>query len=385
MNAPVWSTYRNGTKYRHIGQDEPLWIIVDLGNTDCKAMLHGHWGEEIVFPHAIRRPSEADYDTLTAAYKHRAADFQGTAIFRIAGQGYVVGRHAAQVGKGERLIGAAKYLRDHFGVLFLAALVQLYHGSHQDVRVVVLHPPRLNTENLRALYKSLNGKHSVDLPDGRKFNFNVTEIIPLEEPVASLQTFLLTTEGRTYEKSPIALEPGNEIYTVDVGGALTVFVPCLITEDRKIEVNISEAPPIRKGIQDVIETFEQELRAAFPNTLGRLPEIPLNMMHNALMTGKISIRNRSEDCAEQVANSMAVIGNPIEAQYANRYARGVTAAGIAVSGGGGGLSFNYLKDNVLEHDFVYPCETDLTRMRFGAIRGASKGLIAHLNRQKVKG
>jgi hypothetical protein len=377
-SAIVHVARRAASKYRAIRADEPLWIIFDGGNTDIKAMIHGRYGEEIVFPHAVRKLTAAEYETQQQAYRNRRAEFSGTAIFRAKEQAYVVGRQATQVGKGSRITGPAKYTRDHFGAMFEAAMLQLYPADHADVRVVVLHPPLLNAANSQRLVESIIGKHKLHLPDGREIAYKVTEIIPIEEPVAALQSFLLNVEGKAYSTPLLELEPGTEILTLDIGGGLTVFVPCFVNDEGGIEVNLTGAPPIDQGIQNVVDILGPELQDAFPDTLGQLKAVPLEMMHKALMTNTIIIKNDPHDCAAQVANAMQAIAFPVSQEYANRYSRGVNAAGIVIGGGGGGVSYNFMTANVLNHPYVFPAEDDLNRMRFGGIRGASKGLTVHL-------
>ena len=52
--------------------------------------------------------------------------------------------------------------------------------------------------------------------------------------------------------------------------------------------------------------------------------------------------------------------------------------GPRACGGGCGMSFNYLDEHVLNHGYTFTAEEDLDRMRYGGVRGASKGLIPFL-------
>lgn len=375
MNKP---TTASPTHYRKLGKDEPLWVMLDAGNTDVKTMLHKCWGEELVFPHAVRKPTTADYGITAQAYKHRAAEFRGTAIFEMDDQGYIVGKHAEQVGHGERLLGAEKYQRDHMGALLAASLLQLYPDGHPDVRLVVTHPARMTTANMKALYKSVNGVFYLHVADGRKVRYHVTEVYPLEEPVAAFQTFALTTLGQTYKRERFALRPGMEFLIVDIGGWISHLVPGVVNDRGELEINVDAAQPIQAGIQNVVEIFQTELKSHFEKQLGLIQELPLRMMHDALMTDRLMIRGQEYGCEQQVRNAMQAIASPISIPYNSRFARGVNYNGIVVSGGGGAVSFNYLCDKVFDHEFSFTAEDDLVRMRFGTVRGASKGLISFL-------
>lgn len=364
--------------HRKVGRNEPLWAFLDPGNTDVKSMLHKCWGDELVFPHAVRKPTEADYEMTARSFKHRTAEFRGTAIFKMNEQGFIVGKHAEQVGNGERRLGVEKYTRDHLGALLAASLVQLYPDGHNDVRLVITHPARLTDANMRALYKSVKGVFHLHIADGRKITYNVTEVYPLEEPVAAFQTFALTTLGQTYARERFKLRPGMEFLIVDIGGWISHLVPGVVNDRGGLEINVDAAEPIQAGIQNVVKIFQTELKTAFDDKLGLIQEIPLRMMHNALMTDKIVIKGKEYDCAAQVKNAMQAIASPVSIPYNSRFARGVNYDGIIVSGGGGAVSFNYLDDKLFDHEFVFPAEDDLERMRFGTVRGASKGLIPFL-------
>ncbi len=369
------------TNYRRVRPDEPLVIIGDFGNTDVKGMIHTHFGEEIYFPHVVRKPTHNDYNILAQGYKHRAAQFEGTAIFEYDGQGYVIGAHAAQVGYGETLIGASKYSRDHLGALFSALMVQLYPESHNNVTLVVLHPTDVSVENLKELWKSLKGKHTVNLPDGRVLTYNVTQIFPIEEPVAGLQTFLFNTEGRVYTHPRIHFKPNMNLLILDIGGGISSFVPGYITQSGKIEVNLSGGLSMPVGIREVVHVFERELRSAFSD-LQRVQKIPLPMLHHALMNDEFEIKGEMFECGQQVTNAMQSLAYPIYQEFANRFGYGVPYGAIVISGGGGGVSFNYLASEVLNHPNLFPAEDQIFRMRFSNIRGASKGFISFLSAQR---
>lgn len=367
----------SGKAYRKIRDNEPLWVMFDGGNTEVKAMIHGNFGEEIYFPHAVRKLEKSEYGPIAAPYKNRHNSWDGTAIFWYEGQGYVVGQQATQLGKGQTLTGASKYVRDHYGAMFVAAMIQLYPDGHDDVHVVALHPPSLEHNNLKALWKSLHGKHNVTLPNGNAVVYDVTKIIDLEEPVAALQTFVLTTDGKEYDHPQVKFTPGTEVLSLDVGGGLSVFVPCLINNSGQIEINF-DAPPIPVGIRDIENALAKELKSAFPE-LAPLKKIPRSTITEALH-GQIAISGKpAQNCQKQLDNAMQTLAFPIRSAYINDYNSGVNYRAIVISGGGGAGAFEYLKANVLNHGFVFPAEKSAPRMRFGAIRGASKGLIPFLS------
>lgn len=368
----------NPTHYRKVGRDEPLRVFIDPGNTDVKAMLHKCWGEELVMPHAVRKPTANDYAITAQSFKHRSAEFRGTAIFQMDDQGFIVGKHAEQVGNGERLLGAEKYKREHLGALLAASLLQLYPEGHPDVRLVITHPARITTANMKAMWKSVKGAFHLLVADGRRVAYNVTEVIALEEPVAAFQTFALTTLGQTYKRERFPLRPGMEFLIVDIGGWISHLVPGVVNDLGGLEINVDAAEPIQAGIQSVVKVFQNELKTTFGDVFGLIQEIPLSTMHNALMHDQVKVKGKLYDCEDQVRNAMQAIASPLSTPYNSRFARGVNFDGIVVSGGGGAVAFDYLCSHLFDHEFAFTAEDDLERMRFGTVRGASKGLIPFL-------
>lgn len=367
------------SKYRQVGSDEPLWIIIDPGNTDVKAMVHARWGEEKAFPHSVRKVAGEDYRTLALSYKNQMANFDGTAIFEIKGLGgFVVGRHAEQAGSGIRLIGVDKYRRDHLGALLIAALIQLYPAGHSDVHLVITHPAKITTDNMKDLWKSVKGRFEIRIADGREVAYNITEVIPYEEPVASFQTFALTTEGKAYKRERIELQPGKEFLIVDIGGGISHMVPGVVNSRGALEININAAGVIEAGIQDVVEAFKSEIQARYPEYFKNSPPTD-QQIYEALMTDHIYPKGVDLECEIQVNNAMQALRTPLEKVYVSRQFRsGNPFYAIVVAGGGGGVAFHYLCERLFNHPSVISAEDELDRMRFGGIRGASKGLVTFL-------
>ena len=381
-------------KYAKPNPNAPLYVIVDLGNSDAKGMIFGQFGNEVWFPHAVRKPSTADYNNHSSRLKNRTdITFDGTAYFKMGDQGYIVGRHVAQNQSGERKLAAAKYERSHFGALFVAMMLHLFPQSHNDVHVVVLHPADITMENQKALWKSLKGTHSAVLPNGKKVEYTVTEIIPLEEVIAGVQALMLNNEGQPAQRKGVDFKAGTNILLIDVGGGLTSFMACTISDNGKIVPNRDNPPVAKAGIQRVLESFETELKDAreedgktlkFP-ALQPVQKLNEQMLANALMSGYIEISGgKAKDCSAEVAKAFKPLDEAITPIYNDRYGSGIDFGAIVITGGGGGLAFNHLNDLVLRHERVFPAVADPNRMRFGNILGACKGLIVYLLSQRKK-
>lgn len=362
-------------------KDTPLFIILDCGNTDVKIMIHGHFGREVWFPQCVRKVNKVDYRNLSVSYKRRPSDFEQTSIFEMNGQGFVIGQHAAQVGNGETRLGVDKYERDHIGACLVAGLLRLYPYGHNDIHLVVLHPAKVSDENLRRLGKAVSGDFNAVLPTADKVSYRVTDVIPLEEAVGAFQSFILTTQGRTYKNPRLELRPSRQFLIIDVGGYISSIVPGVITPRGRLEINRNGAMPVEVGIQTVTATLQPLLKSKFPR-LDMLQNIPEDMLHYAVMTGTISISGDDPvDCSKEVSDAMQPLITELGRPYKSVFRAGIPYAGIIIGGGGGGAAFGHLCRRLLEHPHVFTAEKDTSKMRFSAIRGASKGLIPALMKQ----
>ena len=369
----------DGDLYHMPKQDETLRIIADIGNTDSKVMIHSHFGRELCMPQFVRKPNSVEYRNLSAGYKVRRSDFDDSAIFQMDGQGFIVGRHALQVGDGENRLGVDKYERDHIGAMLAGALLRLYPKGHPNIELVVLHPYGLSIENLKRLGKAVKGAFNITLPNGDKTSYTVSEVIPLEESIAAFQTFVLTTNGQTYKEPRFSLDPNKQFLIVDIGGWISSMAPGIVTRRGRLEINRSGAVPIQVGIQTVTQALSPLLKSKFP-ALDRLQEIPDSILFEAVMTNQISISgNDPVDCSDEVRYAMQPLIRALYNVYTVRpFSGGTPFNGIVVSGGGGAAAFHHLNERLFEHPKVYPAESNSDRMRYGAIRGASKGLIGAL-------
>lgn len=365
--------------------NDPLRVILDCGNSDVKFMIHMGFGGEHSFPHSVRQVPSSEYDAIIQRYTYRPGDFDGTSIFSVGGVGYVVGRQAAQNGSGQRLTGVNKYNRDHMGAMLKAALIQLYPGGHPNVELVVLHPVDVDSDGMLLLNKAVAGKHRMKLVGGNEVTYTVTSVIPIEEPVAGLTDFMLSCEGKPYQRPRFSVEPGMRILNVDVGGGLTNFVDSRISHSGKIEPNLTEVGGVVKvGIQNVQLSLAKILKSAkdgkafkFPG-LSTLQDIPLSMLNQAIMTNTITIKGQTYDCTIEVEMAMRVLVGPIEQVYKTVFDSGISDDLIVVSGGGGGGAFAFLNQHVFNHPNVYSSERRLERNHLSNIHGASKGLAAFL-------
>jgi len=361
------------SKYRVPSTDEVLDFIVDNGNELCKYMLHRHFGEEGLFPHSVRKLDDSDWKSLAMQMENQPSRFEESALFKLNGVPYLVGAHAKQFGRGVQLGGSAKYVKGHYDVLTIAALLQKYPASHPNVRITALHPAKVEDIDIIALQDCLGGKHEVEFPNGMRIVYRVKAVATISEGVAGFQSLMLNTDGAAYKQPRLVVHPGDEITIIDIGGLICNIIPGTITKDMKVSLNTTAAQSVKAGIKSVMSVLASGLKHKFKK-IAALNTVPQALLTQAVMTKTVSISGaRDLDCADVVLDAFGVLIEPLRSIYIDEFYGGVNAAAIPISGGGGHVALPYIAKTVLNHSSVLEVEQDADQMVFANIRGASKG------------
>jgi len=362
------------TSYRRISPDEALHFDFDGGNKLVKYMLHGCFGEEGLFPHSVLQISEDEWRSLVMQQQNQPAQFEGSALFKLNGVAYLVGRHAEQYGRGVQIGGAAKYFKGHYDALLAAALLQRYPASHSNVRVIALHPAKIEDIDLVAQREALGGKYGIELPNGTRIQYLVRGVTPVAEGIGGFMTLMLTQEGRAPQTPRLRVRVGDQIIIVDIGGKISNIIPGVVVERGGISLNTTASESIEFGIEDVAVMVATGLRHHF-KPLQKLKGVPSNIVNQALMTRTIDLSgDRALDCADIVNKAFAVLTAPFSEVWMNKFYGGIGAAAISISGGGGHVALDYLRP-VINHRCILEVETDPDKMVFANIRGADKARI----------
>lgn len=357
-------------------QNEPLYVIVDAGNTDFKAMIHGDFGHEIYFSHAVLQIAESGFKNAERSYSRDESN--GSLLFkRKDGKAFLVGNDA--VTDGETMIGASKYTRDQLGAMVEAGLYMLYPEGHPNVILVIMHPPKITEPDFNALCNAVKGRHTFTVA-GQKtpVEYVVKDLIDLDEEIAALNTFMLTEQGKQFDAPGLTMIPGKEFIVLNIGGAISSFISGQIQRNGKVSLNHQSAEPIEIGIVHVLKSLQAELLHDFSTHFEGLNSLPQQMLIDALIDDQVFIKGHYYPCLDQNEKAMRPLSTRIQKAYRDDFSLGVNAIGIVIAGGGGAVAGDYVSKHVLKHDFIQPSELDFEKRRFDAIRGASKGLINHL-------
>jgi hypothetical protein len=320
---------------------------------------------ELVMPHASRIETDTSFNARIVRQRHRKTEYGSTAVFRYKDKNYVVGQEALSGGRPNRITGPDKYKKDYLEVLMLAALQKLVPDGHSNIVVGCAHTTN-SIPYIDKIADALGGKHEVVRYDGETIKYIVRAMIPWDEPAGGLLRFM-TRPYAEYNAEDIL--PGQKVLVIDIGGKVSTMIPAIVLGGQQLQVLWNDGAPFPVGIQDVLGLLESELRALFPDAF-QVRNIPEGMLQEALRTnGTITIKNKPYDVTQAVMNSSAILLNELENFYSSNMDKGLDINHIIVTGGGGGLMFKALYDEVLEHEFVYladdPATINLANLRGG--------------------
>jgi hypothetical protein len=354
------------------------WVL-DCGNTDMKDMLVGGFGKEDIIPHAFQMPNDANYGARVQRAKYQTGSIRHSAIFQKNGTGYVIGEAATQSGQLKRITGTAKYQAGYFDVLVSAKLLRRFPQGHNNIRLAIAHPPDA-IAYVERLMDLVGGVHKVTTITGEEVKFVIREVVPWDEPAGGLMRFMTLPE-QAY--NPHDIRVGYRLLVIDIGGKISSMTPVVIGDGYSVEPLYESAAVFDIGVQDVADLLKEELRSLYPVEFQDMRAIPFNMLDEALRTNCVTLANEPFACGQAVLNAVAPILDRIQGYYKNNMASGRNFNHIVVTGGGGGLLFDYLANQdtgILNHRFVHLADMP-ERIQIANLRGGAEAFKVWLNRQ----
>lgn len=376
---------KHSTKYRHIQNNEPLWLLCDFGNKDVKAMIHANFGEEIWFPNAILKQQEHEWAALQADYKNRPAEYEQSAMFKLDNSGYIIGNLALEMSGSEQTKGAYKYKRDYIGALFVAVMMHLYPEGHKKINLVVTHPAELPSAALDRLRNSFETPFAIETVDGRKVEYTVKRVVTIAEPVAAFQTYVLNINGLRHQRRDFELKPGMTFAIEDTGGFISHLALGKVNRSGEIELASTNIKPIEYGVHHVITRFNFAMRDKFPQ-LSNHTSLPIERVTEALKTDNYRVK-RAEmlPVSDVVEDAFAPLLTALRAVYEQPpFYNGDNLDGVILTAGGNALAQEFLTSHLFGDGFAFPAEDDVEQMRYCAIRGSSKGLVSFLAQKEAE-
>ncbi len=332
-------------------------MVLDAGNSIIKAKIARREQGEVAFPHALKPLTEAEFRSILSRVGKASLSLD---YLRINGQPFAVGESAERHGITVQRSGAARYTRDHYGILAAAALARLYERGG-EIMVFGSHPP--GDVNFRQdLMKSVIGDWHIET-NGSERHFRVSYANTFDEPVGGLMNVLLTEDGQHYQRSD--LNSGRSL-VIDIGGFTTDYIA--VNPGGEVDYSLARSVPI--GIQNVVVDFEESFRASNLQAVKDTPALPPERIHMAIVTGVFEGGGRKYPCEKEAREATNLLLNRIADTY-QRIAGGALGwDAIILTGGGSGLLYQRLLP-VLEHERVILAD-GLESIHLANVRGGLK-------------
>lgn len=328
---------------------------VDIGNA------RGKWFNPRInlfgdFRHALVELKAHQWETAVGRSKVPPSGF-----IKVNGTPYAIGDAARRYLIAERPHGAARYRREYYGVLLAYALAQGFKKSVRNVQLLATHAP-VDITYTRNLKASAAGDWFVECEHGA-LEFNVRDVQTIDEPLAGYSHYVFTERGVERKKNPLA---NVTTLVIDVGG----YTTDVIAVDPGGQIDLLSGQSTRTGVIDLLEGFEQSLRAENSTLFQDTGDIDVRRLEGALLSGVFKFGKVSLDCQRIAGEAIYSLVNDV-VQVINR------AGGIAnyevmlLTGGGAALIYDMLVDAMPRADF-YLAEPNRELMKFANVFGGAK-------------
>jgi len=329
-------------------------MILDAGNSIIKAKTAN---KELAFPHAIQSLTEGEYQKIIsrASINGNSADY-----IRVNGKPYVLGESAERHGVLVQRAGSARYTRDYYGILAVAALARLYERG-REVAIFGSHAPG-DVKYRKDLMKSVIGEWTVEVGI-RKTSFNVIYANTFDEPVGGLMNVLLTEDGQHYQHASVG--EGRSL-VIDIGGFTTDWLA--VNAGGVVDYGLAKSIPI--GINQVIADFEESFRTSYVELVKDIPVLPPERIRKAIATGVFEGGGKKYSCGEYVDEATSLFLNRFADTY-QRIAGGALAWDTIILTGGGSALLHQKLLTILKHENVVLAD-QIDNLHLANVRGGLK-------------
>lgn len=325
-------------------------IVVDLGRSLLKGMIHGRKKTVVVIPHALRMPGKEKFDDIQRRnVRGRSALVGNVDIDRFCFEGeyYVIGENAES--SPIRRSGGDMYKKDYYTPLMIAMLMRLLPNGHENIRLTAAFPPG-EIRHLDNLMACLGGKHTATRVDGSEVVYKVRQVLTYDEPVGGLRNFLLADDGKHYRTRQI---DNRKALCWDIGGKISSLVP--FRADGWVDYD--KAKSVDLGIQDVMERVSYILlntpEYADQFTGHRGSTLPFDeAMRSCLVSGYYFAGGKDLPALDAIADATENIRRGLRDVYIQSLGGPREYSYMIITGGGGGL----LAQQLIEHVMIFPPE-----------------------------
>lgn len=332
-----------------------LPFVIDAGNAFVKYVVGDTEG---VFVHKIAELMPGEYEDGQSRYGRTA----GIDFIKMNGKSYAVGATADNYQVQHR-VGAPKYKRDYYGVLFASAVGRAFIGRPSllanGLRVMASHASR-DYDFRKALKESIKGRWIFEC-GGVKFNFEVKDVKTYEEPFGGYARLAFVKDNRGRWSTPLH---GAEVGIIDIGGGTCGT----LAVDANGIVQYGKAFSGGQGMNQVQERMRSLLKQKYPDFFQTGAEIPDDRIRHALATGIYKGGGTEIECAQLVETACNPLLNEVETMFMTKLGGRAASDVIALTGGGNAVLFERVMDRLGHKDMRL--SDDVARLQFANVIGA---------------
>jgi hypothetical protein len=328
----------------HVEEMERWWfgldsilrtVYADLGNGQLKMALGNGKTVNVRHRMAFLRPDE--YKTILDRYSGRPGPF----LLRITPpegkpQCILIGDEASSANEVARPEGAARYVREYFGFMFIAMVARMLPFS-AELHAFVAHAPRdfAYRKNQR---QAIRGEWIVEIGKEKRV-YVVKKVFNFDEPMGGWANQALNRDGSKNTNSPLY---NGTVLGLDIGYHTTDLV--VVNPGGVLDPMLIDSAPI--GIGQVVSDFKSLFKSKHAAILQAGGNLTDNQVYNAIRFGEFEYNGYTYDCSDEVRPGMTRLTNTVR-DYVRQYTGGFGRFGYAfLTGGGGWMSHPYLLENM---------------------------------------
>jgi hypothetical protein len=336
-------------------------VILDLGHYALKGIVGDDERRRESLRHGLMEVSRDDWQNVVDAGSQSHPDY-----IRVANRYYEVGQTALNHSSAPTVEGVDRYHRNYYGVLMCAMIARLFDPREIDSAVVFAsYPPgdrRHKDELERALLGLWDFEHM-----GRAFHVTVRRVVTYAEPMGGFWNFVIQGDANgQYDNADY--NPRRQTLVIDLGGGTMSMLP----------IGNDQLPDFRRaysfavGFNNVAEWFEREMRASYRDLFRGSRNLPDDLVHEALATGRWFGGGDDEglDVSREVESAMAELVEQFRTGF--HRAGGAQPYGqIILTGGGSAILGERLK-LMSGHKRVFYALDDMATLHFANVTGGLK-------------
>lgn len=333
-------------------------IVIDFGNAWMKWYVPAT-GEKGRVRHAIAPLNKGEWAQVSSD-GHPQYD----GYLSVLNGHYVVGDRARRHIVKDKPKGAARYRRDYYGVGLVYVLSQIAPLGHRNIALKASYAPG-DYMHVASLVKAAKQDWKVSHAGHDKpVTYNVKSVETFDEPFGGWANVVFTKEGFPQKRAGELLD--STTYVLDIGGHTVDGVAI----DPNGQIDFSSALSIRAGVLHIMQTFENELRSAYPAKFRDTGDIDDARLERALDTGVFKFGKTELDMQVAADGLKNQLVNEIYDMFVSR-AGGIANYDVVVlTGGGAALLHDKLQESMPDADFRLAASAD--DVQFANVLGGHK-------------